>query len=197
MAYELVAMGGSWGGLAAYDRVLPALPKDFPPAVVIVQHRSPDSHRGALTSYLQRRSPLPVREVDDKDELVPGQIHLAPPDYHTLIEKGYLALSTDAAVRHSRPSIDVMFESAADSYGERAIGVILTGANDDGADGIAAIKRRGGFTIAEDPATAEKPTMPAAAIATGAVDRVLEVDEIGPLLVELCGAGTTGTIGVA
>jgi two-component system, chemotaxis family, protein-glutamate methylesterase/glutaminase len=197
MSYELVAIGGSWGGLAAYDRVLPALPPGFPPAIVIVQHRSADSHPGALTSYLQRRCQLPVREIDDKAVLVPGQIHLAPPDYHTLIEPGHLALSTDAAVRHSRPSIDVMFESAADSYGERLIGVILTGANDDGADGIVAIKRRGGFTIAQDPATAEKPVMPAAAIATGAVDRVVAVDELAPLLIDLCGASTTDTISAA
>src|SRR5690242_11651886 len=152
MTYELVAIGGSWGGLAAYDRILPALPEGFPAAIVIVQHRSVDSHPGALTGYLQSRTRLPVREVDDKDRLVPGQIHLAPPDYHTLIEHGHVALSTDAYVHHSRPSIDVLFESAADVYEERLIGVILTGANDDGAAGIAAIKRRGGFTVAQDPA---------------------------------------------
>src|SRR4051794_20272062 len=102
MAYELVAMGGSWGGLAAYDRILPALPQGFPAAIVIVQHRSPDSHRGALTAYLEARSVLPVSEVDDKEPIVAGRIHLAPPDYHTIVERGHFALSTEAAVRHSR-----------------------------------------------------------------------------------------------
>jgi two-component system, chemotaxis family, protein-glutamate methylesterase/glutaminase len=188
MAYELVAMGGSWGGLAAYDRILPGLPAGFPAALVIVQHRAVDSHHGALTSYLQARTPLEVCEIDDKDPVVPGKVHLAPPDYHVIVERGHFALSTEAAVHYSRPSIDVTFESAADAYGKRVIGVILTGANEDGAAGIKAISRRGGFTIAQDPATADKPTMPQAAIATGAVERIARVDEIPPLLVELCGS---------
>lgn len=193
MAYELVAMGGSWGGLAAYDRILPALPEEFPAAVVLVQHRAVDSHRGALTSYLRQRARLPVGEIDDKDPIVAGRIHLAPPDYHTIVERGHFALSTEAAVHHSRPSIDVTFQSAADSYGGRLIGVILTGANEDGAQGIVAIERHGGCTIAQDPDTADKPAMPQAAIATGKVQRVAGVDEIGPLLVELCGAGSPNT----
>jgi two-component system, chemotaxis family, protein-glutamate methylesterase/glutaminase len=193
MAYELVVIGGSWGALAAFDRLLPALPKDFRPAIVLVQHRAVDSQHGALVAYLQARTVLPVTEIDDKDPIVGGRIHLAPPDYHTIVESGHFALSTEAAVRHSRPSIDVSFEAAADSYGERLIGVILTGANDDGAAGVQAIKRRGGFTIAQDPDTAEKGMMPAAAIATGAIDRVVPVEEIVPVLLELCGAGTPGT----
>jgi two-component system chemotaxis response regulator CheB len=193
MAYELVVIGGSWGALAAYDRVLPRLPRTFPAAIAIVQHRAIDSQQGVLTSYLQARSPIPVCEIDDKDPIVGGQIHLAPPDYHTLVERGHFALSTEAAVRYSRPSIDVMFESAADSYGERLIGLVLTGANDDGAAGITAIARNGGMTIAQDPATADKPTMPEAAIATGAVRRVVPVDEIAGVLAELCPAGTPDT----
>jgi two-component system chemotaxis response regulator CheB len=197
MSYELVAMGGSWGGLAAYDRILPALPKDFPAAILIVQHRSPDSQPGALTAYLQARSGLPVCEVDDKDPIVAGQVHLAPPDYHTLVEHGHFALSTEAAVRHSRPSIDVTFESAADAYGARLVGVVLTGANEDGADGIVAVRRRGGCTIAEDPATAEKRTMPQAAVDTGAVEHVVPVDQIAPLLVKLCAAGAPDARSVA
>jgi two-component system chemotaxis response regulator CheB len=188
MAYELVAMGGSWGGLGAYDRILPGLPAGFPAALVIVQHRAVDSHHGALTSYLQARTPLEVCEIDDKDPVVPGKVHLAPPDYHVIVERGHFALSTEAAVHYSRPSIDVTFESAADAYGKRVIGVILTGANEDGAAGIQTISRRGGFTIAQDPATADKPTMPEAAIATGAVQRIARVDEIPQLLVELCGS---------
>src|SRR5213592_2995726 len=89
MAYELVAMGGSWGGLAAYDRILPALPTEFPAAIVLVQHRAADSHRGALTAYLQARCALPVEEIEDKGPIVSGQVHLAPPDYHTIIESGH------------------------------------------------------------------------------------------------------------
>jgi two-component system, chemotaxis family, protein-glutamate methylesterase/glutaminase len=197
MAYELVAMGGSWGGLAAYDRVLAALPKDFPAAIAIVQHRSPTSPHGALASYLAHHSPLPVEEIDDKAPIVSGHVHLAPSDYHTIVERGHFALSTEGAVRHSRPSIDVTFESAADSYGERLIGVVVSGANEDGSDGVVAIKRRGGFTIAQDPETADKAIMPAAAIATGAIDRVLPVDEIAPLLVELCREGAPGARSLA
>ena len=197
MAYELVAIGGSWGGLAAYDRILPGLPANFPAALLVVQHRAVDSHHGALTSYLQARTPLEVCEIDDKDPVVPGKVHLAPPDYHTLVERGHFALSTEAAVHYSRPSIDVTFESAADAYGERLIGVILTGANEDGAAGLRTIRRRGGFTIAQDPATADKEIMPAAAIATGAVQRVAQVDEIAPLLVELCAGSTSPTRSVA
>src|SRR5437763_6685406 len=101
VSYELVAFGGSWGGLAAYDRILPALPRGFPAAIVIVQHRSPDSQRGVLTSYLQARSDLPVSEVADKDPIVAGHVHLAPSDYHTIVEHGHFALSTEAAVRFS------------------------------------------------------------------------------------------------
>jgi two-component system, chemotaxis family, protein-glutamate methylesterase/glutaminase len=197
MAYELVVIGGSWGGLAAYDRILPALPEDFPARIVVVQHRAVASHPGRLTDYLKSRTPLAVCEIDDKDPIVPGQLHLAPPDYHTIVESGHFALSTEAAVHHSRPSIDVTFESAADSYGERLIGVILTGANHDGAAGMVAIARRGGLTIAQDPRTADRPTMPEAAIATGSVQRVVALDEIGPLLVELCGAGSSHTRTVA
>jgi two-component system chemotaxis response regulator CheB len=192
MAHELVVIGGSWGALAAYDRILPPLPKDFPAAIVVIQHRAVDSHHGALVGYLQQRSPLPCSEIDDKTPVVAGQIHLAPPDYHTIVERGHFALSTEAAVRHSRPSIDVSFETAADSYGNRLVGVILTGANDDGAEGVRAVKRQGGFTIAQDPETAEKRTMPEAAIATGAVDRVVAVEEIAPMLLDLCGAGKPG-----
>jgi two-component system chemotaxis response regulator CheB len=186
VSYELVALGGSWGGLAAYDRILPALPTGFPAAIVIVQHRSPDSHRGALITYLQARSELPVCEVADKEPIVAGQVYLAPSDYHTIVERGHFALSTEGAVRHSRPSLDVTFESAADAYRERVIGVVVTGANEDGADGIVAIKRRGGTTIAENPATAEKAIMPRAAVDTGAVDHVVDVADIAPLLVQLC-----------
>src|SRR5205085_5378097 len=108
----------------------PALPRDFPAAVAIVQHRGAHSHSAALAGYLRARSGLPLYEIEDKAPIEPGRVHLAPSDYHTIVEAGHFALSTEAAVHHSRPSIDVMFESAADSYGQRPIGVIVTGAND-------------------------------------------------------------------
>jgi two-component system chemotaxis response regulator CheB len=137
---------------------------------------------------LSLRSGLEVTEVGDKDAVEPGGVYLAPPDYHLLVETTGFALSTEATVQHSRPSIDVLLDSAADTYGNGLIGVILTGANDDGAYGIKRVKRRGGLTIAQDPATAARPEMPAAAIATGAVDHVLPLEEIGPKLGELVAA---------
>ena len=125
-------------------------------------------------------------DADDKQWIKPGTVYFAPADYHLLVEKGEFSLSVDEAVHHSRPSIDVLFESAADAYGAALIGVILTGANDDGAAGARRIKSRGGLVVAQDPKTAEAPAMPAAAIAAGAVDQILPLDQIGPFLVERC-----------
>jgi two-component system chemotaxis response regulator CheB len=126
-----------------------------------------------------------VREAGDKEPIEPGAVYLAPPDYHMLVDPGGFALSIEEHVQHSRPSIDVLFESAADTLGERVIGVILTGANADGACGLGRVKRRGGVTIVQDPETAAKRVMPDAAIATGAADHVTPLDAIAPLLVEL------------
>lgn len=181
--YEMVVIGASWGGLTALERVLSPLPPDFHTPIVIAQHRSTDS--SSLGAMIGSKCGRFARDASDKDEIQPGQVYFAPPDYHLLVESGSFALSCDAAVHYSRPSIDVLFDSAADAYGERLIAVILTGANEDGAYGISRVKRRGGMTIVQDPDTAEKRTMPDAAIATGAVDRVVALDEIGPLLVEL------------
>jgi two-component system chemotaxis response regulator CheB len=184
--YSVVVVGTSWGGLHAVGIVLDSIPADFPLPIVIAQHRSPSSPGGALTRLLQQHVALEVREADDKDLIEPGHVFLAPPDYHLLLEDGRFALSTDEQVQYSRPSIDVLFESAADAYAEAVVGVILTGANRDGAAGLARIKKRRGFTVVQEPATAERRAMPDAAIATGAVDKVLPIHEIGPFLVELC-----------
>src|SRR4051794_1658629 len=181
-------MGASWGGLHAIEIVLDGLPDGFRTPIAIAQHRSVDSGSGALVHVLSLRSGLEVNEAGDKDPIEPGGVYLAPPDYHLLVEPSGFALSTEATVHHSRPSIDVLFDSAADTYGDRMIGVILTGANDDGAYGIERVKRRGGLTIAQDPSSAARREMPAAAIATGAVDHVLSLEEIGPKLGELVGA---------
>jgi two-component system chemotaxis response regulator CheB len=188
VTYELVAIGASWGGLLAVETVLETLPEGFRTPIAIAQHRAVDSGSGALSRMLSLRSGRDVCEAGDKDAIEPGRVYVAPPDYHLLVEATGFALSTDATVHHSRPSIDVLLDSAADAYGERLIGVILTGANDDGAYGIERIKRRGGVTIAQEPTNAARPEMPAAAIATGAVDYVLTLEEIGPKLGELVGA---------
>jgi two-component system chemotaxis response regulator CheB len=186
--YDLIAIGSSWGGLSALEQLLSALPAGFATPIVIAQHRAPDSGSGALQTMLGVRSGLDVCEAGDKDPIEPGKVYLAPPDYHLLVEEDGFALSTDGQVQYSRPSVDVLFDSAADAYGPRMIAVILTGANDDGAYGVKRVKRRGGFTIAQDPETAEKRSMPDAAIATGAVDRVLALGDIAPLLADLAGA---------
>jgi two-component system chemotaxis response regulator CheB len=183
--FDLIAMGASWGGLHALETVLAALPSGFPAAIAIAQHRAADAGSGALTRMLAVRSGLDVREAGDKDPIEPGRVYLAPPDYHLLVEPAGFALSTDEQVQYSRPSIDVLFDSAADTYGRRLMAVVMTGANADGAYGIERVKRRGGTTIVQDPETAEKRDMPDAAIATGAADRVVPLEAIAPTIVEL------------
>jgi two-component system chemotaxis response regulator CheB len=184
-AFEIVVVGTSVGGLKALQTLLSGLPDDFPVPVVIVQHRGKDSDT-ALCDFLGRHSRLPISEPEDKENIVPGRAYLAPRDYHLLVENGSFALSTDPAVGFARPSIDVLFESAADQYRDRTIGVVLTGANRDGARGLAAIKLRGGLALVEDPALAACPEMPEAAIAGTEVDGILSVAEFGPLLGDLC-----------
>ena len=181
----MIAVGASWGGLAALSRLLAALPRELEQPIVVAQHRSADSVRG-LEELLQRHTHLVVREADDKEPIRPGHVYLAPADYHLLVEPGHLALSTEAAVQFARPSIDVLFESVADAYRDRAIGIILTGANDDGAEGLRRIKERGGVTIVQDPATSERRRMPDAAIALSIADAVLPLDEMGKFLFGLC-----------
>ena len=185
MAHELIAIGASWGGMHAIGTVLQALPEDFELPVVIAQHRPAANNEELLERILAKKSSIEVVGASDKDPLVPGRVYVAPSDYHLIVERGHLALSTDDVVQFARPSVDVLFESAADSYGERAVGVLLTGVNEDGAAGMARIAAAGGFTVAQDPATAEQPEMPAAAIARGAARRILPLEQIGPLLAGL------------
>ncbi len=183
--YQLVAIGCSMGGMHALQTIFQALPKDFPLPITVVQHRYKTSNEG-LPQFLRRHSKLNVVDTTDKEWIKPGTVYLAPANYHLLVERGELSLSVDEAVAYSRPSIDVMFESAADAYGSGVIGVVLTGANSDGARGAARIKKRGGFVLAQDPTTAESPAMPQATIDTTRVDRILPLERIGPFLVELC-----------
>lgn len=184
MAYELVVIGTSWGGLHALRRVLGGLPAKFDVPVVVVQHRHRDSDH-LLVALLQDHTPLTVSEVEDKTELEPGGVYVAPAEYHVLVEVGHLALSTEEPVRYSRPSIDVTFESAADAYGARTIGVIMTGANDDGSRGLKRIAARGGAAIVQDPTTAESAVMPTAALKAVPDARVVTVEKMGPVIATL------------
>ena len=188
MACELVVMGASWGGLDAIGTVLEALPEDFPAPVLVVQHRSEEG-QDLLADLLDRRVALPVHEAEDKADLSRACVLVAPRGYHVLVERGHVELSTEEAVRYSRPSIDVTLETAADAYGGALIGVVMTGANDDGARGLAAVRRRGGVAIVQDPSSAERSVMPAAAVAASAPQHVADAAQIGPLLVELVRSG--------
>jgi two-component system chemotaxis response regulator CheB len=182
MPRELVVIGTSLGGLAALEILLPGLPEGLPLAIVIVQHRLAQSDQ-TLSLLLQLRCALPVCEPDDKEPIIPGRVYLAPPDYHLLIGRGRFALSTEPRVCYARPSIDVLFESAAHMYGAGVIGVVLTGASRDGADGLASIKARGGLTIAQSPSTAESAVLPQAAIDAVDVDAILPLEEIGACVI--------------
>jgi len=183
--FELIVIGCSLGGMHALNTILSTLGTEFHVPIAIVQHRHKRSNEN-LPEFFRRSTHLCVVDVEDKQWIKPDCVYLAPADYHLLVERGAFSLSVDAAVAHSRPSIDVLFESAADAYGERVIAVLLTGMNDDGARGVRRIKHRGGFVIVQDPATAEAPAMPEAAIKAARVDRILPLERIGPFLNELC-----------
>ena len=182
--YLVVAVGTSWGGLSAMRTLLGGLPEDFPIPIVIVQHRGKDSDQ-LLSQLLQDATPLSVCEIEDKDVLEPGRVHVAPADYHVMLEPGFASLTIEEPVRFSRPSIDVMFDSAAATYGEHTIGVVLTGANEDGASGLAHIVGRGGCALIQDPKTAEVAIMPQAAIRAVPTAEVLPLDRLAPRLIEL------------
>ena len=178
----LVVVGGSWGSTAAVRTLVSDLPEDFELPIVVAVHRSHDSSDDVLARSLQESTAMRVLEAEDKSKLEPRQVLVAPANYHLLVEDDHVALSLDAPLRFSRPSIDILFESAADAFGERVVAVLLTGANDDGARGIVAVKARGGRTYVQEPSTAERREMPDAAIATGAVDRVLPIPAIAAAL---------------
>lgn len=163
VGYDIVMVGTSWGGLAALRTLVAGIPASFTMAITIIQHRHKDSDQ-SLRVLLQESSLLEVCDVEDKMPIEHGRVYIAPPDYHTLVESGHFSLSTEAPVRFSRPSIDVTFVSAADSYTHRTVGIVLTGANADGAEGLRRISDRGGMALVQDPDTAESAAMPAAAM---------------------------------
>ncbi len=184
-AYDVVAVTASAGGLTALSQVLSALPADFPAAIVIVQHLDP-RHRSLMAEILSRRTPLEVKEAETGIQLTPGAIYIAPPNYHLLVDPdGKLSLSQSELVHFVRPSADLLFESVAASYRDRAIAVVLTGSGSDGSMGVTAVKSTGGTVIAQDEATSEFYGMPGAAIHTGNVDFILPLNEIGPAIVTL------------
>jgi two-component system, chemotaxis family, protein-glutamate methylesterase/glutaminase len=185
MAFRFVAVGTSLGGFHALKTVLGALSKDFPLPIAVVQHRSSDDSE-ALAPLLAVEISLPVVEVNDKELIKDGHIYICPPNYHLLIDEQHFALSTDAPVLHARPSIDVFFQSAAESFGSGVIGVLLTGMSKDGTLGLTKIKECGGYAIVQDPAGAEGQIMPQTAVASVEVDRVLSLEDIGPALSQLC-----------
>lgn len=184
MAYEIVVVGTSWGGLSALRELVRGLPGDFGLPLVLVQHRHKQSDH-LLTGLLQDHTPLCVTEIEDKAPIVAGNVFVAPADYHLLFDDGHFSLSTDEPVRYSRPSIDVTFVSAADTFAERVVGVVLTGANADGSRGLKRIHDRGGLTFVQLPPTAESPTMPNAAIKCVPEARVLTIADIARHLAAL------------
>ncbi len=185
--YSAIVMGASAGGLDAMSAVLSCLPADHRLPVLAVQHLHP-SDQGGVAVQLNRRTALEVCEPCDKEEIQPGHVYFAPANYHMLVERnGTIALSVDNQVNWSRPSIDVLFESAALVWEARLIGVILSGTNNDGTAGMRMIGEHGGLLIAQDPTTAERPEMPRTAIEEAEIELILPPDEIGGLLLELGG----------
>jgi len=185
MHYDAIVIGASSGGMNAMKVMFPLLPKDFNTPIIMVQHISPRSE-GHWIALLNEISNLEIKEADEKELISKGIIYIAPPNYHLLIEKDKtLSLTIDERVNYARPSIDVLFESAAEAYQNKLIGVVLTGSNNDGANGLKRIKESGGLTIVQQPKTAESPFMPASAIDIAAPDYILDLEDIIKLLIRI------------
>ena len=185
MRYDAIVIGASAGGIKAIRTILSTLPADFPMAVIIVLHVQATQGK-FLTRYLDSLYEIKVKEADEKEEIMPGIVYIAPANYHLLIEEDRtFSLSVDEYVNYARPSIDVLFETAADVYKKKLIGIVLTGGNSDGSLGLKRIEESGGFTIIQDPKTAETDSMPQSAIAQCKTARIVSLKEIGPLLITL------------
>lgn len=182
---EVVTIGASAGGVEAVGQLLSALPPDFEPAVLVVLHL-PAEGPNALTAIFSRKCARPVKEAEDKEPIVPGTVYIGPADYHLLVEPDYsLALSRDEARHYSRPSIDMLFESAALACRDRALAILLTGANADGAEGMKQICECGGRAWVQDPAEAFSAIMPEAAIQMITPDRIMTLNTMAACLNEL------------
>lgn len=182
---EAIVVGASAGGVEALLNLFSDFPEGFQLPVIVVLHL-PDERRSQLAEVFDRRLALPVKEADDKEQIVPGTLYFAAPGYHLSVEQDRsLSLSQEERLHHSRPAIDYLFESAADAYGHNLAAVLLTGANQDGARGLAEVKRQGGLTIVQDPDEAHVSTMPDAALALHQPDYILPLRGISRLLAEL------------
>ena len=183
-------IGSSAGGIKALRAVLSALPSEFPLPIIIVQHLHPHSD-SYLARILGAKCGLKVKQADEKETIADGVVYIAPPNYHLLIEEDRsFSLSIEGPVNFARPSVDVLFETAIYAYRDKLIGIILTGANNDGNQGVKKIKQIGGYVIVQDPATAEADAMPNAAIAVTKVDKILPIEQIGPYLLQLVNRST-------
>ncbi len=187
---EAIVIGASAGAVQALSHLLPMLPADYALPVLVVVH-VPADRTNALVPLFQAKSRLVVKEAEDKEPIQPGTVYFAPSDYHLLVEADRtVSLSSDLPVLHARPAIDVLFESAADAYGPALAGVVLTGANEDGAEGLRAIEAAGGLALVQAAAEAYAPAMPAAALARCVGARAMPLAAIGECLLKLGGRGT-------
>lgn len=186
LRYCLVAIGGSAGGLESVATILSGLPADFAAPILVVIHLHPNyvSHAAEI---LRRRTKLKVKDAQEQDAIQSGVVYLAPPDHHLLVNEGLVELSSTPLVNYSRPAIDATFDSVVKAYGSKVVGVVLSGNGKDGAKGLQAIKQAGGFAIVEDPLTARFSAMPTAAASSSAVDSVVPLKDIAPLLLKLSG----------
>lgn len=185
MSGKIIVIGTSFGGMMALRTILSVLPSNFNIPILVIQHLSSNSE-GYLPKYLDRVCSINVKEADEKEQIKKGYAYIGPPNYHMLVDnQGFISLSVDEKVNYARPSIDVLFESAVDAFGENIIGVLLTGANSDGSKGIKRIRDNGGITIVQDPSEAEADAMPKSALKLTNVDYVLTLNEIANLLVSL------------
>lgn len=182
---SLVVIGASWGGVDALTTLLRKIPKGFLAPIAVVQHRAEDTD-SLLAQVLQRSTELKVEEAEDKGELQPGHVYLAPAGYHLLIDEGALSLSVDERENFARPSVDVLFESAAEWFRNRVVAIVLTGVGRDGARGAQVVEELGGMVIVEDPQTAVRPEMPSAALASTHKAHVYPVQRIPTVLSRLC-----------
>lgn len=186
--YKAIVIGTSAGGLYAVSDLLEQLPPGYSIPIIVVQHRSKDP-RDLLEEVLQNKCRIKIKQADEKEKIEAGKVYIAPPDYHLLIESDQtFSLSADELVRYSRPSIDVLFETAASAFKETLIGIILTGANNDGSAGMIAVKKYGGLTIAQDPEEAMFPFMPKASIEAKAVDHIWKISAIQNFLLKITNA---------
>jgi two-component system chemotaxis response regulator CheB len=185
MKYKAIVVGVSAGGMTALKTILPALPAAFDLPLIVVQHIGTASGTFWI-ELLDRMCNLHVKEADEKEKIEKGTIYVAPPNYHLLVEADHtFSLSIDARVNYARPAIDVLFESAARAYGDGLVGIVLTGANHDGAYGMKKIKEQGGLTIVQDPGTAESPHMPLAALKATSIDHTLPLEKIADVLIQI------------